>query len=356
MSNNNYCIILAGGKGVNFWPYSRESYPKQFLDFFGTGESLLQQTYNNIGQIIPEDQIFVVTNKRYEYLVKDQIPQIHPDNLLLEPLDRNTLPSAAWGCYHIYTVNPDANILILSCDQIILKEERFKEAVLQSLDFTEKNKWIVAFALKPTRPETECGYIQISDERVNDHFFKAKSYTKNPERDFAKMFLQSDEFYWYTSMLAGNCRTWMKSLAHFIPDVLDKLEKQPVLTKEKMVEVFYSYSPNLSIDRALLENPQNICVMPGNFGWARVSSWQSVYEIAPKDRDENVTQRTRTLMYNSHQNVVLLPKGKLAVIQDLNGYLIAEKDNVLVICKKNDDRCIRKFVNDAQVKLGNEYL
>lgn len=356
MSNNDYCIILAGGKGTNFWPYSRESYPKQFLDFFGTGESLLQQTYTHISKIIPENQIFIVTNKRYEYIVKEQLPQVHTDNLLLEPLNRNTVPSAAWGCYHIYTINPDANILILSCDQIILKEDRFKESVRQSLDFTAGNEWIVAFALKPTRPETECGYIQVSDERVNGHFFKAKSYTKNPDREFAKIFLQSDEFYWYTSMLAGNCHTWLKAFERSVPDVLDKLRRQPDLTKDKMIDILYSYSPNLSIDRALLENPEHICVMPGTFGWARVSSWQSVYEIAPKDQDENVTQQTQTLMYDSHQNVVMLPKGKLAVIQDLNGYLIAEKDDVLVICKKNDDRCIRKFVNDAQIKLGNEYL
>lgn len=356
MLNNDYCIILAGGKGTNFWPYSRESYPKQFLDFFGTGESLLQQTYTHISQIIPENHIFIITNKAYGYLVREQLPQVSEDNILLEPLDRNTVPGAAWGCYHIYTINPEANILILSCDQVILKEERFKEAVHQSLDFTSKHEWIVAFALKPTRPETECGYIQVSDKRVNNHFFKAKSYTKNPDREFAKMFLQSDEFYWYTSMLAGNCRTWLKAFKRLMPNVLGKLTSLRNPTKDKMVDVFYSYSPNLSIDRALLENPEGICVMPGTFGWARISSWQSVYEMAPKDRDENVTQTSRTLMYNSHQNVVLLPKGKLAVIQDLNGYLVAEKDNVLVICKKNDDRCIRKFVNDAQVKLGNEYL
>ncbi len=356
MQTHHYCLLLAGGKGKNFWPCSRQDYPKQFLDFFGTGESLLQQNYTYVSRLFPKENIFIITNECYEGIVREQLPDVADDNLLLEPAFRNTAPAAAWGCFHIYHRDKEANILLMSCDQLILKTDEFMQSVQQALDFTAKNDWIVAFALKPTRPETECGYIQLSDEKVGGLFPKAKSYSKNPDKEFALMFLENEEFCWYTGMLAANGVTWLKAFYDQMKNVSARLEEHPHTHSEDFINTLYAYCPNHSVDRVLMENPAHICVMVGKFGWARVSTWQSLYEMAPKDKNENVILRSQTLTYDSQQNIVMLPKGKLAVLQDLQGYLVAEKDNVLVICKKNDSRSIRKFINDTQTKLGDNYL
>ncbi len=204
-TNNNYCVILAGGKGRRLWPCSRENKPKQFIDFFGSGRTQLQQTYDRFKEIVPIENIYVNTNDAYIDLVREQLPDIAPDHLLAEPIHRGTAPSVAWCAHRIIAHNPDANIVIAPSDQTIIGEEAFAECISRGFDFVANNRFMLTLGLKPTRPEPGYGYIQMGD-KVEDGVYKVQSFTEKPERDFAKIFVDSGEFYWNTGIFLANAK------------------------------------------------------------------------------------------------------------------------------------------------------
>jgi mannose-1-phosphate guanylyltransferase len=191
---DNYCVIMGGGIGSRFWPFSRESYPKQFLDFFGTGRSLLQMTFDRFAKIIPVKNIYIVTNELYAALVKEQLPELQENQILLEPARRNTAPCIAYAAYHIRACNPNANIVVAPSDHLILKEEEFLQDVQKGLDFVKYNNSLVTLGIRPSRPETGYGYIQSGDEKLGD-FTKVKTFTEKPDLELAKVFQASGEFF-----------------------------------------------------------------------------------------------------------------------------------------------------------------
>ena len=195
LNSNNYCVIMSGGVGSRFWPFSRKTLPKQFLDFFGTGRSLLQQTYDRFSKIIPAENILIVTNEIYANLVKEQLPELNEKQILLEPARRNTAPCIVWASYHIQALNPNANIVVAPSDHLILKEEEFLTAIKNGLEFVKSEEKLLTLGIKPNRPETGYGYIQIAEE-IADNFYKVKTFTEKPELDLAKVFVESGEFYW----------------------------------------------------------------------------------------------------------------------------------------------------------------
>mgnify|MGYP000230779702 FL=1 len=361
MSNgNNYCVIMAGGPGSRFWPHSRKKFPKQFIDFFGTGYSLLQQTFYRFEKIIPAENIIVVTNVAYADIVRKQLPQLPENNVLLEPTRRNTAPCVAWAAFHIRMMNPDANMLVTPADQLIMKEDEFREAMLQGLEFVSQSDKLLTVGITPNRPETAFGYIQV-DEKHEGNVYKVKSFTEKPELDFAKLFMESGEFYWNSGLFIWNVNAILEAMNKLLPEItsfmeLARMDHFTVENERKFVETYFPSCPNISIDYGILEKSDNVYVMTGNFGWSDLGNWNTFYEVSPKDKNQNVVINSKSLLYNCHNNVVTLPANKLIVIKDLDDYLIAEEDNVLVICKKEDAAGIRQFVNDVQVKLGEEYL
>ena len=361
MSNgNNYCVIMAGGTGSRFWPHSRKKFPKQFIDFFGTGYSLLQQTFYRFEKIIPAENIIVVTNVAYADIVRKQLPQLPENNVLLEPTRRNTAPCVAWAAFHIRMMNPDANMLATPADQLIMKEDEFREAMLQGLEFVSQSDKLLTVGITPNRPETAFGYIQV-DEKHEGNVYKVKSFTEKPELDFAKLFMESGEFYWNSGLFIWNVNAILEAMNKLLPEItsfmeLARMDHFTVENERKFVETYFPSCPNISIDYGILEKSDNVYVMTGNFGWSDLGNWNTFYEVSPKDKNQNVVINSKSLLYNCHNNVVTLPANKLIVIKDLDDYLIAEEDNVLVICKKEDAAGIRQFVNDVQVKLGEEYL
>ena len=361
MSNgNNYCVTMAGGTGSRFWPHSRKKFPKQFIDFFGTGYSLLQQTFYRFEKIIPAENIIVVTNVAYADIVRKQLPQLPENNVLLEPTRRNTAPCVAWAAFHIRMMNPDANMLVTPADQLIMKEDEFREAMLQGLEFVSQSDKLLTVGITPNRPETAFGYIQV-DEKHEGNVYKVKSFTEKPELDFAKLFMESGEFYWNSGLFIWNVNAILEAMNKLLPEItsfmeLARMDHFTVENERKFVETYFPSCPNISIDYGILEKSDNVYVMTGNFGWSDLGNWNTFYEVSPKDKNQNVVINSKSLLYNCHNNVVTLPANKLIVIKDLDDYLIAEEDNVLVICKKEDAAGIRQFVNDVQVKLGEEYL
>ena len=358
-SKDNYCVIMGGGIGSRFWPFSRKTMPKQFLDFFGTGRSLLQQTFDRFNKIIPTENILIVTNAIYADLVKEQLPELDSKQILLEPARRNTAPCIAWASYHIRSLNPNANIVVAPSDHLILKEGEFLAAIEKGLDFVSKYDKLLTLGIKPNRPETGYGYIQIA-EQEGDNFYKVKTFTEKPELELAKVFVESGEFYWNSGLFMWNVNTIIKAGEALLPELASKLApgKDVYGTPEEkaFIEENFPACPNVSIDFGIMEKADNVYVSLGDFGWSDLGTWGSLYDLSPKDEQGNVTLKCDSMIYNSNDNIVVLPKGKLAVIEGLEGFLVAESDNVLLICKKDEEHAIRKYVNDAQLKLGEDYI
>ena len=358
-NENNFCVIMGGGIGSRFWPFSRKNLPKQFLDFFGTGRSLLQQTFDRFNKIIPTKNIFIVTNAIYADLVKEQIPEIGEEQILLEPARRNTAPCIAWASYHIRALNPKANIVVAPSDHLILKEEEFLTAISRGLEFVSQSDKLLTLGIKPNRPETGYGYIQIA-EQAGENFYKVKTFTEKPELELAKVFVESGEFYWNSGLFMWNVNSIIKAGETLLPDLSSKLGADLSVygtpREMKFINEHFPACPNVSIDFGIMEKADNVYVSLGDFGWSDLGTWGSLYDLSPKDKSGNVTLKCRSLIYNCSNNIVVLPNDKLAVIDGLEGYLVAESDNVLLICKKDEEHTIRKYVNDTQIKLGDDFI
>lgn len=357
--DNNYCIILAGGKGRRLWPCSRENYPKQFIDFFGIGRTQLQQTYDRFAKIVPPENIYICTNKSYEHLVTEQLPELIEDNLFAEPIHRNTAPSVAWACYNIAKKCDNANIIISPSDQEVFNEEAFHKNVTEGFEFVNKHNAYIIMGVRPTRPEPGYGYIQLGEETEIRDLYHVRSFTEKPEREFARMFMESNEFYWNTGISLSNIQTLIKNLEKILPNVIRNISDKNLTYEEeqKYIKENFPKYPNISIDRGLLENADPVYVMGCNFGWADLGTWHSIYEAMSKTKDDNVIIDSEVMIDESHNNVVKIPKDHLAIINGLDGYIIAEKDNVLLICKKEDSSAlIRKYVNEVGIKYGEDFV
>ena len=358
-NKDNFCVIMGGGIGSRFWPFSRKTLPKQFLDFFGTGRSLLQQTFDRFKQVIPMENILIVTNDLYADLVKEQLPELKPEQILLEPTRRNTAPCIAWASYHIRALNPDANIVVAPSDHLILKEGEFLAAIEKGLDFVSQSDNLLTLGIKPNRPESGYGYIQKA-ETAGDNFYKVKTFTEKPELELAKVFVESGEFYWNSGLFMWNVNTIIKANEALLPELTSKLapgkDVYGTAQEKQFIDENFPACPNVSIDFGIMEKADNVYVSLGDFGWSDLGTWGSLYDLSPKDEAGNVALKCKSLIYNSKDNIVVLPANKLAVIDGLEGYLLAESDNVLLICKKDEEHTIRKYVNDAQIKLGEKYI
>lgn len=357
---DNYCVIMGGGIGSRFWPFSRESFPKQFLDFFGTGRSLLQMTFDRFSKIIPVENIYIVTNEQYATLIKEQLPELNDEQILLEPTRRNTAPCIAYAAYHIKACNPNANIVVAPSDHLILKEEIFLEDVRKGLEFVQKNNALVTLGIRPSRPETGYGYIQSSDTMI-DEFTKVKTFTEKPNLELAKVFQTSGEFFWNSGIFLWNVNSILEAFSKFLPDISVRFDfgKEKLNTPEERMFIHenFPYCPNISIDYGIMEKADNVYMLCVDFGWADLGTWGSLFDLAHKDEKNNaVLKNNRALFYESSGNVIALEDAKrLAVVQGIHDCIIAESGNVLMICKKEDEQRIKQFVADAQMKYGKEF-
>ena len=295
----------------------------------------------------------------YADLVKEQLPELDEKQILLEPARRNTAPCITWASYHIRALNPNANIVVAPSDHLILKEDEFLAAIEKGLEFVTHSEKLLTLGIKPNRPETGYGYIQI-DEPEGDNLYKVKTFTEKPELELAKVFVESGEFYWNAGLFIWNVNSIIKATEELLPELTAKLAPGKDLyatDKEKaFIEENFPACPNVSIDFGIMEKADNVYVALGDFGWSDLGTWGSLYDHSDKDAEGNVVLTCNSLIYDGKNNIVALPKGKLAVIDGLEGYLIAESNNVLLICRKDEEHAIRKYVNDAQIQLGDEFI
>lgn len=354
---NNFCIIMAGGVGSRFWPFSKNNRPKQFLDFFGTGRSLLQMTFDRVHHLVPTRNILIVSNIIYKDLILEQLPELNPDQILSEPNRRNTAPCIAYAVNRIKAMTNKANIIVAPSDHLIMKENDFLETIKTGLDFIEKNDSLLTLGIKPSRPETGYGYIQIEDGETN--LRRVKTFTEKPNAELAQIFFETGEFFWNSGIFLWNLQTILKAFDELLPEVANKFKVGEALfntsDEQDFINEMYPSCPNISIDYGIMEKALNVHVLCSDFGWTDLGTWGSLYEMSPKDEKENVTLKCKTVFYESESNIVALPTEKLAVIQGLSDYIIAESDNVLLICKKNDEQRIRQFVNDVNISFDGKY-
>lgn len=361
MDKNHYCVIMAGGQGTRLWPMSRKALPKQFHDVLGCGRTLLQLTYDRYCHIVPKENILISTHVDYTELVRQQLPEVPDEQVIHEPAFRGTAPSLANLAYHIRTLNPKANIVIAQSDQLVLNEDKFAELISKGLDFVSGNSKLVVVGIKPTCPETRYGYIQIDGEPEEDSLYKVRTFTEKPEYEFAKIFMESGEFYWNSGLYIWNVQTIIDTMSKHLPDMMKMLDDiyreipDRAQRRKRGYEVYTSF-PNASVDMSVMERADNVYVMVGEFGWADIGTWDTLYGTLPKDCDGNVFMGCNTLKYDCHNNMVSLPKGKLLVIQDIDDLVIVDEGNILMVCKRGNERDIRKFLNDAKMKLGEKFV
>ena len=358
MNKNHYCVILAGGLGTRLWPASRENLPKQFIDILGTGETLLQATYRRYTKIIDRDNIIVMSNEQYKDITLQQLPDLPENNLLLEPMRRNTVPSVVWASIHLLRLNPESVMLVSPADQLITDESALEHDVLTGFDYAVRHQRLLTMGVRPTRPDTAFGYIQKADE-VESDIFQVKSFTEKPEQQFAQMFLESGEFLWNTGLFIWKSKNFLdtiSSMSNEVSDILKQMQAMLLAGNDvpTLIQQAFAICPNIPLEMGVLEKAYNVDVMLCHFGWSDLGSWTQVFNIMQKTSDNNVVisedkchAGEKPLFYNSSDCIVKLPKGKIATVQDLHGYAIIDTGDVLMICKKDDQQSIRNFVNDV---------
>ncbi len=351
---------MAGGIGSRFWPFSRNNKPKQFLDFFGTGRSLLQMTVDRFRPVVPIENVLIVTNVIYKDLILEQLPDLRAEQILCEPARRNTAPCIAYAVARIAALTDKANIVVAPSDHLILREGDFVQAIQTGLEFEEKNDVLLTLGMKPTRPETGYGYIQMAaGETSETSICPVKTFTEKPNLELAKVFMESGEFLWNSGMFLWNLQTIQAAFAQHLPEISEKFaagcDKMATEAEDAFIQETFPSCPNISIDYGLREKANNVCVMSADFGWSDLGTRGSLYELSDKDEHANVALKCDAAFYDSKNNIVTLEPGKLAVVQGLEGYIVAEADNVLLICKQEDEQHIRQFVNDAGVRFDRKY-
>ena len=350
---------MCGGVGSRFWPYSRADRPKQFIDFFGTGRTLLQMSYDRILPIVPRENVIVVTNERYAPLVKEQLPDLDPSNVLLEPARRNTAPCIAWAAYHIIARDPEASMIVTPSDHLITNENVFEQCVLTGFDFVERNDALLTFGINPTRPETGYGYIQIGEE-AEQGILRVKTFTEKPNLELAKVFLESGEFFWNSGIFLWRASTIIEAIHKYVPDLANLFDKGQsdfgTPAETAFIDANFASSPAISIDFAVMEKADNVYVQCVSFGWNDLGTWSALYDNSPKNRDSNVTQNCKVLAYESTGNIFAVNGDKLVVVDGLKDYIIADAGDVLLICPKSEEQRIKLMVNDAKLAYEDRYL
>ena len=355
---NRYCIIMAGGVGTRFWPLSRQNKPKQFLDILGTGKSFIRHTYERFAKMVPPENFLVVTNIKYKDLVLEHIPEITPQQVLCEPIGRNTAPCIAYAAYTLMKRDPGAEMIVTPSDHLILNEEDFRAIIAECLDFASEHDALMTVGIKPTRPDTGYGYIQVSD---NSLISKVKCFTEKPDLELAQVFLQSGEFFWNSGIFIWKVGSIIEAFEKYLPDhhalfhgLMDALGTD---AERQAVETAFSECRAISIDYGIMEKADNVYVRCGEFGWSDVGTWGSLYQHARKDRYANAKPEKGCYTdENTRSCIVSLPEGKVAVINGLKEYIVVDTEDVLLICPRSEEQNIKKFIDEVKYNEGDKHI
>ncbi|MGC9472125.1 MAG: mannose-1-phosphate guanylyltransferase [Bacteroidales bacterium] len=365
MERENYAIIMAGGIGSRFWPLSRTSHPKQFLDVLGTGKTLLQQTCERIKRVCTKENILILTNRLYENTIREQIRDVPPENILCEPQRKNTAPCIAYGAFKIKKRDAKANILVAPSDHVILKEDLFMEIVREGFNFVSRNDALLTIGIKPHRPETGYGYIRSAEKPLEEEpgkwtLAKVRQFTEKPDLATAMAYLESGDYFWNAGIFIWSVDSILAALQKYMPGLhgqfLKYQETFDTPDEKKAVEDIFETCENISVDYGVMEKAGNVYVMSADIGWSDLGSWSALHEMSHTDPAGNTTNSNKTLFYDTGNCLVRVPGNKVAVIQGLDNYVVVEDENALLICKKQEEQRIRQFVEDVETRFGKQYV
>lgn len=360
MSNNNtYGVIMAGGIGSRFWPMSKSSFPKQFLDILGTGETLIQMTYNRFLKSCNKENVFVVTNEEYKALVLEQLEGINESQILCEPSRRNTAPCVAYAAYKINAINPNANIVVAPSDHLILKTEDYISTIETAIEKATSGDYLVTLGIKPSRPDTGYGYIQFVDDDSDSSVKKVKTFTEKPNHDLAVTFLESGDFFWNSGIFIFSAKSIIKAFESHLPEVatlFNNDKKYNTDAEKEFIEDIYAVCKNISIDYGILEKAENVHVVLSDFGWSDLGTWGSLYTHLNHDENNNASIGDEVRFYDSKNCIVNIPKKKLAVLHGLEDYIVVDTEEALLIVKKHDEQKIKQFVTDLKADQKDQFV
>lgn len=342
-----HVVIMAGGIGSRFWPMSTPEYPKQFIDVMGVGKSLIQLTVERFKGICPKENFWVVTSERYVDIVKEQLPQIPAQHILAEPEARNTAPCIAYACWKIRKEFPQANIVVTPSDALVIDTAEFARCIAVALEKTADSQAIVTLGMMPTRPETGYGYIAAQGEADAKGICEVEAFKEKPDVETAKGYLAAGNYFWNAGIFVWNADTITNAIRRYAPQisgVMDELE--PALFTDKEAEELKRLFPTcekISIDYAVMEKAEDIFVLPAEFGWSDLGSWGSLRTLLPQDEAGNAKVGGRVDMYNCRNCVVHAAEEKRVVLEGLDGYIVAEKDGRLLVCRLSEEQRIKDF-------------
>ena len=345
---NNYCIIMAGGIGSRFWPLSKDNYPKQFLDILGTGNSFIRSTYERFSPVIPDENFLVVTNKAYKHLVLEHLPMLRPDQVLCEPARRNTAPCIAYAAYHIQSRCADANIVVTPADHLVTNEAEFQRIIRLGFDFLSKNpSALMTIGIKPSRPETGYGYIQVPKQDQLPEVVKVERFKEKPDYDTAVKFVQEGNFFWNSGIFLWTLEGIMKSFKQYLPEMVDVFDKGiynfGTPEEQDFINDHFVDCPNISIDYGVMEKSPNTFTIPADFGWSDIGTWGSLFTHAKKDENGNA-KRGKVVSVDNRNTIINIEEGVEAVVEGLEDCLVAYRDHSLLVCKLHDEQQIKIWI------------
>jgi len=351
MNKNLYVVIMAGGIGTRFWPYSRNTKPKQFLDVLGTGKTLIQSTFDRFLPLCPKENIFVVTNEEHQPITLEQLPELSKEQVLTEPMRKNTAACIAYASHKILQINSEAIIVVSPADHLIQNESEFQATINKAADQAKANDKLITLGIKPTRPETGYGYIQFIEAK--GYLKKVKTFTEKPELALAKKFIETGEFVWNAGIFIWGAKAILHAITKHLPEMAEIFEEAaPKFNTEeekKAIESAYLQCKNVSIDFGVMEKADNVYVALSSFAWSDLGSWASLHDISKRDEQNNCVNGD-ALLYDTRNTIVRGADDKLIVVQGLNGYLVGVFDNVVIVCEKDKEEMFRRYVNDVKGK------
>lgn len=360
MNENVYCVIMSGGTGVRFWPMSRENKPKQFLDILFTGQTLIQSTYKRYCKVVKKENIRFVLSRIHVDILKEQIPEITDEQIIIEPDRRNTAPAVAYASAKIYKSNPDAILIFAPSDHLIEDEESFVDTINQAIEYVKNNDVLMTLGIKPTRPDTGFGYIQFIPKK-GQKICKVKTFTEKPAIELARTFIRSGDFLWNAGIFVWSAKTIIDAFKEYEPEIYNAFMRDLswyYTEKERQkTEKIYSNIKKISVDYAIMEKANNVYTIISEFPWNDLGTWASLHEKRPKDEHNNSIIGKNIMIYNSENCLIQMPANKkLVVIEGLNNFIVVENDDMLLILNKNDEQSLRNIVQDILIEKGSEYI
>ena len=360
MNKHHYVAIMAGGIGSRFWPKSRTSYPKQFLDILNTGKSLIRWTYERYAAFIPNENIFIVTSDEYVSIVHEQLPELPLENILAEPSRKNTAPCVAYISYKLLQKDPEAALIVAPSDHMILDTDAFRSITSKALDFVTQIKSLVTLGIKPTHPNTGYGYIQHEALAAGDGIYKVKTFTEKPNLELAKTFLSSGDFLWNAGIFVWQVKNVMKAFEKYQPEMYELFDNEKsnfnTANEKDAINRIYPLCTNVSIDFAIMEKADNVFVIPSSFGWSDLGTWNSAYDNLDKDYLGNAVATENVIVIDATRCMISAPHDKLVLIQGIDDCIIVDTKDVLMICKKEKEQAIKEYVAEVKRNKGDRYL